>query len=156
MRYEIYTDGACSKNPGTGGYAFVILANRREYLKMRGRKEYTTNNEMELTAIVKAIKHIVYQPMGMRSRAAELELIVYSDSAYCINVINQRWINSWALNGWKNKDGKEIKNKELWQDMWKLLKLKNVEYEFVKVKGHSGDKYNEMVDKAAKLSYKGE
>lgn len=157
MEYEIYTDGACSKNPGTGGYAFIILSNKKEFLKVRGKKEKTTNNEMELTAIVKSIKHVLYSPVnGKRFLMSPINIKLYSDSAYCLNAINQKWINFWYINDWKNKEGKEIKNKQLWIELWSLLNQKNVEYEFIKIKGHSGNKYNEMVDKAAKLAYKSE
>lgn len=154
MLYEIYVDGACSRNPGKGGYAFIILCNKNVFLKVRGKKEKTTNNEMELTAIVKSLKHIIKKPDYILEND---KIIIYSDSAYCINSINQKWINSWSINGWKNKDGKEIKNKELWVKLYDILKYldKNkAVYKFVKVKGHSGDKYNEMVDYEAKLSYK--
>lgn len=157
MRYEIYTDGACSKNPGPGGYAFIILINRKEWLRVAGHKANSTNNEMELTAVVKALQHTLTHPGGFnKNTTGKQKIIVYSDSAYCLNAINQKWINSWALNGWRNKEKKEIKNKQLWQNMWNLLNLKNVEYEFIKVKGHSGNEFNELVDKLAKLAVKKE
>lgn len=157
MEYEIYTDGACSKNPGPGGYAFIILVNKKEWLRVKGHKAHTTNNEMELTAIVKAIQHTLIHPNGFnKNTTGEQKITIYSDSAYCLNAINQKWINSWALNGWKNKEGKEIKNKELWQKTWHFLNLKNVEYEFIKVKGHSGNEFNELVDVLAKSAVKKE
>lgn len=151
MEIQVYTDGACSRNPGPGGYAFVILVPNQEPIRFSGYKAKSTNNEMELYAIVRALnylsKNVVY--------AKHLDKVkLFSDSAYCINPINQGWLYTWAKYNWLSKQGEEIKNKALWQCLYKLLSELNVEISFVKVKGHSGNEYNELVDRAAKNAIK--
>lgn len=150
MNYEIYTDGACSHNPGPGGYSFIIIRNDEITYKQKGYSENTTNNEMELTAIVKALTILLKERSALK-----LDITVYSDSAYCINPINQGWLNIWKEKGWKNSKDEPIANKKLWLDLYNLLhpkrkSNKNVNVKFVKVKGHSGVKYNELVDKEAR------
>ena len=147
MTYDIYTDGACSGNPGKGGYAFVIFHGNREKLRVYGHKEQTTNNCIELMAIVKALKQAqepTYATPGVNNYT------IYSDSAYCINSINQGWAKFWQKNGWKTKSGSEVKNKELWEELLTLISNKKFKIEFVKIKGHSGNKRNELVDYLAK------
>lgn len=148
MKIEAYTDGACSGNPGPGGYAFIMLA-KGNNLKCSGYNKYTTNNCMELTAILKAVKHCLATPNTIGKR----EIKIYSDSAYCLNAINQGWIYNWEQNEWKTNSGETIKNIELWKELYNQLKLakkQNATIKFVKVKGHSGNKYNELVDNLAK------
>lgn len=149
MKILIYTDGACSGNPGPGGYAFYMMWKNQE-LSVRGCKRNTTNNCMELTAVVKAIKHAVDIPLNEYQR----EIQIFSDSAYVINSLEQGWLLFWANNDWKTKTGYEIKNKELWQQLYELVYQgsKYNKFKFKKVKGHSGDKYNELVDRLAKKS----
>lgn len=147
--FKIFTDGACSKNPGPGGYAFTIIYNDRILLKMSGCKQMTTNNEMELTAIVQSLKHLAAIHPNV-----ETFVNIHSDSAYCVNSIEQKWVGYWKNNNWKTKKGEDIKNKELWEEMHKFLKNKKLHIKMVKVKGHSGDKYNELVDGAAKRAIK--
>lgn len=147
MVYDIYTDGACSGNPGKGGYAFVIVCNDKPKLKLYGHKEHTTNNCMELTAIVRAIKHAqsqYYESPGIN------DFKIYSDSAYCVNSINQGWVKFWRANNWITKSGEPIKNRELWEELLSMLESRKYKISFVKVKGHSGNKWNEMVDYLAK------
>ena len=145
MHYDIYTDGACSKNPGPGGYAFIVVKDGEKPLSVYGGKENTTNNNMELTAIVKALKFVVG---GKKKR---IDVTIYSDSAYCVNSIVNGYIYFWELNDWKTKSNTSVKNVELWQEYLKIVREnKLLKVNFVKVKGHSGDKYNEMVDKIAK------
>lgn len=144
-KIEVYTDGACSGNPGKGGYAFVILQDGKEVLKLSGCEEQTTNNKMELKAIVRALQHITNE-FVMKN----IVVTIYSDSAYCINPIEKGWIKFWESNNWKTKSNEPIKNSELWKQLFILLKNKKFKFNFVKIKGHSGIKYNEMVDKAAK------
>lgn len=145
IKHKIYTDGACSGNPGPGGYSFVIVGEGAP-LVVSGYKEKTTNNQMELTAIVRGLAHIA---KGMKK--THYVVTIYSDSAYCLNALTQGWVNMWALNEWNTKGGKPVKNVELWK---KYLEIRNaypnMKVDFVKVKGHSGDKYNEMADNAAK------
>lgn len=146
MKYSIYTDGACSGNPGNGGYAFIVISEKDEPLTLYGSKKQTTNNHMELMAIVKAL-HFVTKG----KERARIEVTIYSDSAYCINSINYGWVNFWQKNDWKTRNGSEVKNRELWEKYLQIIKnCKRLKLELVKVKGHSGNKYNELVDKAAK------
>lgn len=150
-RIDIYTDGACSGNPGPGGYALVVIKDANIILKLYGYNEYTTNNYMELKAITRAVRHAVNEYCNKHSL---FEIYIHSDSAYCINPIEKGWLNFWASNDWKNNKGEEIKNSELWKELYEIFNdsfVKNhFKFHFIKVKGHSGDKYNEMVDKAAK------
>lgn len=148
MNYSVYTDGACSGNPGPGGHAFVIIVNEmEELLRVSGRKAHTTNNEMELAAITNAVKHLkLYDEPANKSNAA----IIYSDSAYCLNSINQGWLLNWVKNGWKTNKGQDVKNKELWEQFYNIISEMHMQLCFVKVKGHSGNYYNEIVDKMAK------
>lgn len=148
-KIEVYTDGACSENPGNGGYAFVILKGEKEILKLSGSQENTTNNYMELKAIVRAIEHVISE-LGSIPTKNKMEVFIHSDSAYCINPVEKGWIKFWESNGWISRTGEPIKNLELWIKLNSLLKHRKFEFKFVKVKGHSGDRYNEMVDKAAK------
>ena len=151
----IYTDGACSKNPGPGGYAFIILSpTEKVLLKLSGGEKHTTNNRMELKAIVRALEHFDEPREHLNYRLPydknEMSVTIRSDSAYCVNAVKQGWIHVWNNNGWKTKEDHEVKNKELWQRLLELISQKHLKVTFEKVKGHSGDKYNEMVDKAAK------
>ncbi len=144
MDFEIYTDGACSGNPGPGGYAFIIKSKGTD-LKVAGFKRETTNNQMELTAIVRALEHMQTFP-----RQKDNTVTLYSDSAYCINSINGMWLKAWKDNGWKTRQDKEVANRELWERLYEVLSTFKAKLKFVKIKGHSGNKYNELVDKAAK------
>ncbi len=151
----IYTDGACSKNPGVGGYAFIILSHDGTVLlKLSGGEKHTTNNRMELKAIVRALEHLNEPREALNYRLPynknEMSVTIRSDSAYCVNAVKQGWIHVWNNNEWKTKEGHEVKNKELWQKLLELISKEHLKVTFEKVKGHSGDKYNEMVDKAAK------
>nr|DAV38424.1 MAG TPA: ribonuclease HI [Caudoviricetes sp.] len=148
-KIEVYTDGACSGNPGNGGYAFIILKGEKEILKLSGSQENATNNYMELKAIVRAIEHVISE-LGSIPTKNKIEVFIHSDSAYCINPVEKGWIKFWESNGWISRTGEPIKNLELWIKLNSLLKHRKFKFKFVKVKGHSGDRYNEMVDKAAK------
>ena len=136
----IYTDGACSGNPGPGGYAAIIIGeNTRK--EVSGFKEKTTNNRMELLAVIEGLKAI--------DKGSKVK--VFSDSSYVINGITE-WIDGWKKNGWKTSSKKRVKNKELWIE---LDELKNKhEAEFLKVKGHAGNEYNEKADDMAKEQIK--
>ena len=133
----IYTDGACSGNPGPGGWAAVLIAG--DYKKeIAGGNKQTTNNIMELTSILEALKALKY----------ECEVELYSDSAYCVNAFNQGWIYNWIKKGWKTADGSEVKNKEIWQEIYALTKKHKVN--FNKVKGHSNVELNNRCDELAR------
>ena len=144
-----YTDGACSGNPGEGGWAYVEVIPCDSGIKtsvVSGNKKQTTNNEMELTA--------VYMALVKAYKNKAKQVTVYCDSAYVVNAITKGWLQNWHNNGWVTKEGKPIKNRELWEELQHLLRMRNLKIKFVKVKGHSGNKYNEMVDKAAKEAIK--
>ena len=133
----IYTDGACSGNPGPGGWGTVLMYGNAKKEISGGKKE-TTNNIMELTAVVEGLKMLKYP----------CEVEIYSDSAYIVNAFNQGWIYNWEKKNWKTADGKEVKNKEIWQELYELTKTHRVT--FNKVKGHSDNEYNNRCDELAR------
>ena len=133
----IYTDGACSGNPGPGGWG-VILMYKDNKKEISGGKKDTTNNVMELTAVIEALKLLKYP----------CKVNVYSDSAYVVNAFLQHWINGWQRNNWKTSDKKDVKNKELWQELIALTKVHDVT--FFKVKGHADNEYNNRCDELAR------
>ncbi len=131
----IYTDGGCTGNPGPGGWACVILAGGEEHHYSGGEAE-TTNNRMEMTAVITALEII----KGMR---LPLKAKIYTDSQYVKNGLTQ-WIHGWIRNGWKTASKQPVKNKELWIRMKELCDQFDLSWHWVK--GHSGDKYNELCD----------
>ena len=137
----IYTDGACSGNPGPGGWGSILMMgeNKRE---ISGGKKDTTNNVMELTAVIEALK--------LLKRPCKVDLC--SDSAYVVNAFLQNWILGWIKNGWKNSSKEEVKNKELWQELFSLTKIHDVT--FLKVKGHADNEYNNRCDELARNAIK--
>lgn len=135
-KITIYTDGSCSGNPGAGGWGAVLIYNGKEK-RISGGENPTTNNRMELAAPISALSAL--------KEPCEVEL--YSDSAYLVNAFNNGWLNSWQTNGWRTADKKEVKNADLWQKLLGLCKIHKVE--FIKVKGHSDNEYNNICDKLA-------
>ena len=131
----IYTDGACSGNPGKGGWG-AILINAKETKYMSGSKQLTTNNQMELTATIEALKAIL-KPSN---------IALYTDSQYVKNGITS-WIFNWKKNGWKTANKKPVANKDLWIELEKYVDFHSVSWFWVK--GHSGDHYNEIADELA-------
>ena len=125
----IYTDGACSGNPGPGGWGAILMINENKK-EISGGNKNTTNNVMELTAVIEALK-LLKRPCNVN---------LYSDSAYVVNAFLQNWILGWIKNGWKNSNKEDVKNKELWQELISLTKVHNVT--FHKGKGHADNKYN--------------
>lgn len=147
MILKVYTDGSCSSNPGPGGYAFVIVSSRDNVLlRVSGCSPKTTNNQMELKAIVSALKH---SKENLAINAKENIIQIYSDSAYCINPLVQGWLKNWKKFNWKTRKGEEIKNLELWKELDGVLCKMRAKVEFIKVKGHSGNKYNELANDLA-------
>lgn len=138
---SIYTDGACSGNPGVGGWAAVLLYQGHEK-EIFGSEGQTTNNQMELLAVIKALECI----------KRPVKTVVYSDSSYVINAFKQGWIKSWQRNNWLNSAKKPVSNKELWQRLIPLVERYQVT--FVKVKGHSDNKYNNRCDFLAVKAWK--
>lgn len=132
----IYTDGACSGNPGKGGWGAVLIYGDIER-EISGSEEETTNNKMELTACVESLK-LLKEPC---------EVQLYSDSAYVVNAFNANWIDGWIKNDWKNAQKKPVANREIWEELIALTSKHKVT--FNKVKGHAGDKYNEICDALA-------
>ena len=133
----IYTDGACSGNPGPGGWG-AILMYKGSKKEISGGMKDTTNNIMEITAVLEALKCL----------KVESEVLVYSDSAYVVNAFNQGWIYNWMKKGWKTAGGENVKNKELWQELYSLTKKHKVQ--FIKVKGHSDNEFNNRCDEVAR------
>ena len=131
----IYTDGACSGNPGKGGWG-AILIDAKEEKYLSGSNQLTTNNQMELTATIEALKAIV-KPCN---------IALYTDSQYVKNGITT-WIFNWKKNGWKTANKKPVANKDLWIELDKYVKIHSVNWFWVK--GHSGDHYNEIADQLA-------
>ena len=136
-KLKIYTDGACSGNPGIGGWGAVLInANTGEEKYLSGAENVTTNNKMELTATIESLKSI--------NKPSEIEL--YTDSQYVKNGINI-WIINWKNNGWKTANKKPVANKELWIELDTIVQFHNVQWFWVK--GHSGNYYNEIADQLA-------
>jgi len=133
----IYTDGACSGNPGPGGWGAILIY--KDIVKEKsGYEENTTNNRMELTAAIEALK--------MLKRPCNVNL--YSDSSYLINAFNQKWIDNWLKRGWIKSDNKTpVENKDLWLKLLDLSSIHNIKW--IKVKGHADNEYNNRCDKLA-------
>ncbi len=133
----IYTDGACSGNPGPGGWGAVLLYNRHKK-ELSGGAENTTNQRMELTAAVKALEALKY-PCRVK---------LYSDSAYLVNCFKQGWWQKWERNHWQTQKKTPVENRDLWE---KLVQLANQHHiEWIKVKGHSDDELNIRADELAR------
>lgn len=138
----IYTDGACSGNPGPGGWGTILMYDGIKK-EISGGKKDTTNNVMEITAVIEGLKLLKYP----------CEVEIYSDSAYVVNAFNQHWIDGWKKNGWKNSSKEEVKNRELWEELDKLANIHTVT--FIKVKGHSDNELNNRCDELARNAIKG-
>lgn len=137
---EIYTDGACSGNPGPGGWGAVLIYNGNEK-QLSGSEKNTTNNRMELTAVIMAL-NALNQPC---------EVKLTTDSKYVCDAVNKGWVYSWRKNGWRKSDKKPALNVDLWEELLSLLE--NHEVQFIWVKGHNGHKYNEICDTLAVNEY---
>lgn len=135
-KVDIYTDGACSGNPGNGGWGAVLIYNGTQK-EMSGAVENTTNNQMELLACIEALKALK-QPC---------KVDLYSDSAYVVNCFLQGWIVNWKLNGWKGSNKKPVKNIELWQTLDQLCFVHEIIWH--KVKGHADNVFNNRCDQLA-------
>ncbi len=135
----IYTDGACSGNPGPGGWG-AILMYKNSKKEIFGGLKNATNNIMELTAVIESLKLLKFPCI----------VHLYSDSAYVVNAFNQNWVNNWIKNNWKTSDKKDVKNKELWQELVTLTKTHKVI--FHKVKGHTDNEFNNRCDELARMA----
>lgn len=136
----LYTDGACSGNPGPGGFCAILKMG--EHIRYISDGEpMTTNNRMELRAVIEGLK-VLKRPC---------EVTVVSDSKYVCDAINQRWLNMWKNKGWKKSDGKPVLNPELWMQLSELLDVHKVSFQWIK--GHAGHEFNEKCDKIAVSEY---
>lgn len=133
----IYTDGACSHNPGPGGWGAVLMFGSNEK-EISGYEAHTTNNRMELTAAIKALEALK-EPCRVN---------LYSDSAYLVNTFKQNWLEKWQRNGWKTSNKGPVENQDLWKQLLELTGKHTVEW--VKVKGHSDNEYNNRCDRLAR------
>lgn len=152
MKVRIYTDGACSENPGPGGWASIWVSDNGIKV-ISGRNPKTTNNQMELTAVVVSLRRVRNFLTTLSNPWMSKEYEIYSDSAYVVNSINNNWVDRWMLNDWKTSKGDDVKNVELWMECLRLLskiRQSGVKITFIKVKGHSGDTLNEYADEIAK------
>ncbi len=137
MSVSIYTDGACSGNPGIGGWGAVILLDNNEQINLKGGSLQTTNNQMELRAAIEGLKYI--------TKSTTLNL--YTDSKYVKDGI-ESWIQKWKINGWKTSSKQEVKNKDLWIELNKQIVRHKIDWNWIK--GHAGNKYNEKADSLAR------
>lgn len=138
----IYTDGACrgnGKEDTIGGFGIVLIYNEN-IKEIKEAFKNTTNNKMELMAVIKALS-LLKEPCSVS---------LYSDSAYVVNAVNSSWIKGWQKNNWKNSKKEPVKNRELWEELIKLLSIHRVT--FIKVKGHSDNEYNNRCDKLANIA----
>ena len=138
MEYIIYTDGACSGNPGPGGWGAVILDQKKKQDNISGKEKITTNNRMELMAAIKALEYIDQND----------EIILFTDSNYVKDGIT-KWIHNWKKNNWKTAAKKPVKNSDLWERLDTLHSKRNVVWRWVK--GHSGHPGNERADELARM-----
>ena len=132
----IYTDGACSGNPGPGGWAAILIAGNFKK-ELSGGEAQTTNNRMELAGVIN----------GLRALKRPCKVTIYSDSAYVVNAFNQNWLAKWMTNGWKNRAKAEVANADLWKELAVLTATHQVT--FSKVKGHADDELNNRCDELA-------
>ena len=135
-KVEIYTDGACSGNPGAGGWGTILVYNGHEK-ELSGGEANTTNNRMEMMAVIE----------GLKALKEPCEVVLTSDSQYVCNAITKGWAKSWQKNHWIKSDKSQAKNADLWEEMLKLLAIHKVN--IVWVRGHNGHPYNERCDKLA-------
>ena len=147
---KVWCDGSCKDNPGKGGWGVYIEIHQKWYDKenpeilkyeLYGGEKYTTNNIMEMTALIKAAEWLVLNHYNKD------KVTFYIDSAYIINCYQQKWYSKWVENDWTNSKNENVKNKELWEKIIVIFEQSN--FHFEKVKGHSGNKGNEIADELA-------
>ena len=136
---QLYTDGACSGNPGPGGWGCILSFNGKSK-EMSGHMPSTTNNRMEIFAVISGL--------GALKEPCKVE--VYSDSAYTVNAFNDHWIDNWQRNGWKTASKKPVENQDLWQELLTLCGIHHIEW--IKVKGHADNEENNRCDALARAA----
>ena len=136
MKYIIYTDGACSGNPGPGGWGAVIFDENKKQINISGKEAATTNNRMEMIAVIEALKLI----------KTDCEISLYTDSKYVMDGVN-KWLSGWKQKGWKTSNKKPVKNQDLWESIDEYITKHNIKWHWVK--GHSGNPGNELADELA-------
>ena len=141
MKFKIYTDGACSGNPGPGGWGAVIFDNDNNQTNISGKEKNTTNNRMEILAAIMALKKI----------KSNSQITIHTDSTYVKNGITE-WMFNWKKNDWKTASKKPVKNKDLWIKLDKLCEKNKVSWKWVK--GHATNKYNNLADQLATSAIK--
>ncbi len=138
----IYTDGACSGNPGPGGFAAVLLDSHGRRREISGGFRNTTNNRMELLGVISALEAL--------KRPCDVTL--FSDSEYVVNAVTKGWLKSWRAKGWKKSDKQPVKNIDMWERLIPLLEEHNIEFRWTK--GHAGNPENERCDELAVVASK--
>ena len=133
----IYTDGACSGNPGPGGWGCILMYNQHKKESSGGAAD-TTNNRMEITAALEALKLL----------KVPCQVDLYTDSAYLCNALEKRWLETWSKNGWKTASKSNVENQDLWKEL--LIQLQRHDVQFHKVKGHADNEFNNRCDKMAR------
>lgn len=140
-KIEIYTDGSSLGNPGPGGWGTVVVENEKIVFELGGFDKNTTNNKMEIKAVIEALRYVNKNYKG-------LEVSIVADSNYVLLGITE-WIHNWQRNGWKTAGKKPVLNQELWQELWQLKEDSTSKILWQKVKGHSGHIFNERADEIA-------
>lgn len=135
----LYTDGACSGNPGPGGWAALLIFGQHERV-LTGYEKETTNNRMEMQAVLE----------GLRALKERCHVLVHSDSSYVVNAFKQGWIENWQKRGWKTAGKQPVKNRDIWEQL--LANVERHEVEWIKVKGHADDDLNNRVDGLAVMA----
>lgn len=135
-KVEIYTDGACKGNPGPGGYGCVLLY-RQHRLELSGGFRQTTNNRMEILAVIKALE-VLKEPC---------EIDLYSDSRYVVDAVNQNWLKNWQRNGWRKSDKSDVLNRDLWERLSRLMPKHQIHFHWIK--GHASNPCNDHCDQLA-------
>jgi ribonuclease HI len=148
VRFELWTDGACSGNPGPGGWAAILVARRADgtiakHVELSGGEPHTTNNRMELRAVIE----------GLRALRRSSAVTVHTDSSYVMDAITKRWYDGWRARGWTTASKQPVKNRDLWEELLALLVGHTVTWE--KVRGHAGVQLNERCDELAVAACRG-
>ncbi|MFA6257070.1 MAG: ribonuclease HI [Candidatus Paceibacterota bacterium] len=144
---KIYTDGAARGNPGPAGWGVVFLRENKVFFELGGRSDHATNNQMELTAAIEALRHLQKITKDITREATSDSLVeIYADSKYVILGITE-WVFNWQKNNWRNATKKPVMNRELWEELFELTQEFKLKWHYVA--GHSGHKWNDRVDEIA-------